>query len=464
MRLYNTLTRRVEELHPVDDRKVRMYTCGPTVYRPVHIGNLRTFLLSDLLRRALEFEGYDVTQVVNITDVGHMVDEASQGGVDRMELAVGDEGLSPWDIAEKYTLMFREDIAAIGILPPHENPKATDHIAEMIQLTRVLIERGHAYALDDGTVYFDVRSFPDYGRLSRNTLENLEPGHRDLERDGRKRHHADFALWKAAGADRLMKWDSPWGEGFPGWHIECSAMSMKYLGDRFDVHTGGMDLVFPHHEDEIAQSDGVAGHRVVGLWVHGGHLLAEGQKMAKSTGNVWTIRDVAERGYDPLSFRLLCFQTRYRNLLDFHWEALATADRTLSRLRKRMLEWAPADRDGLSPEAKDIDRRFRDAVSDDLDLPTSVKVLNEAASADIADGDKYALLASWDQVLGLDIERLAREGFEVPPDVQALVEERDAARKSRDFAKSDALRERLRGLGWEVMDSAEGTRVRPLSG
>ena len=461
VRLYNTLTRQVDELRPVDDRRIAMYSCGPTVYRPVHIGNLRTFLLSDLLRRALEFEGYEVTQVVNITDVGHMVDE-SQGAVDRMELAVGDEGLSPWEIAEKYTRFFREDIAAIGILPPHENPKATDHIPEMIDLTRRLLDRGHAYALDDGTVYFDVRSFPEYGRLSRNTLQNLEPGHRDLERDERKRHHADFALWKAAGPGRLMKWDSPWGEGFPGWHIECSAMSMKYLGDRFDIHTGGMDLVFPHHEDEIAQSDGATAHAVVGLWVHGGHLLAEGQKMAKSTGNIWTIRDVADRGYDPLSFRLLCFQTRYRNLLDFHWEALETADRTLTRLRQRMLEWADAERDGLSPDAKELDRRFREAVADDLDLPTALKVLNEAVSSSVADGEKYALLASWDQVLGLDLERLAREGFEVPADVQEMIDRRDAARRAGDFAASDDLRERLRALGWEVMDTAEATRVRPL--
>ncbi|MGH2722931.1 MAG: cysteine--tRNA ligase [Actinomycetota bacterium] len=464
MRLFNTLTRQVEQVRPLEDRVVKMYACGPTVYRPISIGNMRTFLLSDLIRRALEFEGYQVVQVVNVTDVGHMVDESSADAVDKMELATADEGLSPTEIAEKYTRIFLEDTGAIGILPAHRYPKATEHIREMVELTERLIERGHAYALDDGTVYYDVGSFPAYGKLSRNTLDKLEPGHRDLETDARKRHHADFSLWKRASPGRLMKWDSPWGQGFPGWHIECSAMSMKYLGDRFDIHTGGMDLVFPHHEDEIAQSEGATGHEVISVWVHGGMLLAEGQKMAKSAGNVWTIGDVAARGHDPLAFRLLCFQTRYRSVLDFRWDALHTADRTLSRWRKRMLDWSGAERDGLSPEGKEFDRRFRDAVADDLDLPEALVVLNEALHSPLPDGDKYALLASWDRVLGLDVERLAREGFEVPDDVRALVEERDAARGARDFARSDHIRSRLIEMGWEVMDSAEGTRVRPLSG
>jgi cysteinyl-tRNA synthetase len=463
MRLFNTLTRTVEEVRPLDDNVIRMYGCGPTVYRPVHIGNLRTFLLYDLVRRALEFEGYRVVQVVNITDVGHMTDDVGQGARDRMDIAVADEGFSPQEIAQKYTDLFLEDTGKIGVLPAESYPKATDHIPEMIELTGRLLERGHAYALDDGTVYYDVQSFPEYGRLSRNTLDKLQPGHRELEADSRKKHHADFSLWKAAGTARLMKWDSPWGEGFPGWHIECSAMSMKYLGEQFDIHTGGVDLVFPHHEDEIAQSDGATGRRVIQLWVHGGHLLAEGQKMAKSTGNVWTIGDVEARGHDPLAFRLLCLQTRYRSMMDFRWDALEAADKTLTRIRQRMAGWVDAPRDGLSPEAKECDQRFRTAVSNDLDMPEAVKVLNEVVSSAIADGDKYALLASWDRVLGLDLERLAREGFEVPGEVQSLIEERDAARAAKDFAKGDEIRDRLTSMGWEVMDSPEGTTVRPLA-
>jgi cysteinyl-tRNA synthetase len=463
VRLFNTLTRQVEEVRPLDDNVIRMYGCGPTVYRQAHIGNLRTFLLYDLVRRALEFEGYQVIQVVNITDVGHMREDAGQEARDRMDIAVADEGLSPREIAQKYTDMFLEDTGKIGVLSAESYPKATDHIAEMIQLTERLLERGHAYALDDGTVYYDVQSFPEYGKLSRNTLDKLQPGYRELEADPRKRHHADFALWKTAGTGRLMKWDSPWGEGFPGWHIECSAMSMKYLGERFDIHTGGVDLVFPHHEDEIAQSDGATGHQVIQLWVHGGHLLAESQKMAKSTGNVFSIADIEARSHDPLAFRLLCLQTRYRSMMDFRWDALETADRTLTRIRQRMAGWAAAPRDGLSPEAKEADQRFRVAVSDDLDMPEAVKVLNEVVSSPIPDGDKYALLASWDRVLGLDLERLARAGFEVPDDVQALIDQRDAARAARDFARGDEIRDQLTAMGWEVMDTPEGTTVRPLA-
>jgi len=461
VRLYNTLTRKVEEIRPVEEGRVKMYTCGPTVYRPVHIGNLRTFLLSDLVRRALELEGNEVTQILNITDVGHMTDEASPEAVDKMQLAAEDEGLAPLEIAERYTRIFLADTAKIGILPAHTYPKATDHIPEMVEMTESLIEKGHAYALDDGTVYYDVTSFPAYGALSHNTLDKLETGHRDLETDDRKRHPADFALWKRAQPNRLMKWDSPWGEGFPGWHIECSAMSVKYLGDRFDVHTGGMDLVFPHHEDEIAQSDGASGHRVIAHWVHGGHLRVEAQKMAKSTGNVYTIDDVIARGLDPLAFRLLCFQTRYRSEMNFTWDAMEAADTTLKRLRQRMADWKDAPRGGLSPEAKELDRRFRDAVADDLDLPAAVAVLNETVHTEVPGGDRYQLLAAWDAVLGLDLERSAREGFEVPAEVQALVTERDEARAAKDYARSDELRDRLTAMGWEVMDTAEGTTVRP---
>jgi cysteinyl-tRNA synthetase len=258
-----------------------------------------------------------------------------------------------------------------------------------------------------------------------------------------------------------MKWPSPWGEGFPGWHIECSAMSMKHLGDRFDIHTGGNDNKFPHHEDEIAQSEGAVGHSVVSIWVHGGFLQMGGQKMAKSARNISRVTDLDEQGIDPLAFRLLCFGTRYRSEMDFSWDALEASHRALIRIRQRMAGWIDAPRDGLTTEAKELDRRFREAVSDDLDMPRAVTVLNEAVSADLPDGDKYALLTSWDEVLGLDLERLALEGFEVPPDVQALVDERDAARAANDFAVADEIRRRLIDMGWEVMDLPDGTRVRP---
>ena len=339
MRLYNTLTRRIDEVVPIEEGHVTMYTCGPTVYRYAHLGNLRSQMLADLIRRALMFEGFRVTQIMNITDVGHMTDEASPEAVDKMLLAVEDEGLSPLEIAEKYTAAVFEEAEAVGIAPADRYPKATDHIQEMIDLTQVLIERGHAYVVDSGSVYFDVTSFPGYGKLSGNTLDKLREGHRDLETDPAKRNVADFALWKAAGAGRLMKWDSPWGEGFPGWHIECSAMSMKYLGDRFDIHTGGNDLRFPHHEDEIAQSEGAVGHEVVSIWVHGGHLRQSGQKISKSTGNTVRVPDLIERGFDPLAFRWLAFQTQYRSEMDFSWDAMEVADQRVRHLRRRYAAW-----------------------------------------------------------------------------------------------------------------------------
>jgi len=461
VRLYNTLTRRVDEVVPIDDRKIRMYTCGPTVYRYAHIGNLRTFLLADLIRRAFEFEGYEVTQVMNITDVGHMTDESSPEAVDKMLLAVEDEGLQPLAIAEKYTKAFLEDVEAVGISRARVYPKATEHIPEMLEVTEKLIANGHAYEVD-GTIYYDVQSFPDYGKLSGNTLDKLRPGHRDLETDPRKKHHADFSLWKAAGPGRLMKWESPWGEGFPGWHIECSAMSTKYLGERFDVHTGGVDLIFPHHEDEIAQSEGAAGHRVINTWVHGGHLRWSGQKIAKSAGNVVRVSELAEHGLDPLSFRYLTFQTRYRSEMDFSWEAMGAADRRVKELRRSMAEWGAGERPAsLSPAAANLDARFRDAVADDLDMPAAVVVLNEAVKSAIRGGEKYALLASWDKVLGLDLERDARAGWEPSDEAKDLVWQRNEARDAKDFAKADELRDRLQGMGLEVMDTPSGTKVRP---
>lgn len=462
MRLYNTLTRQLDEVVPVDDRHVRMYTCGPTVYRYAHIGNLRTFLLADLVRGGLEFEGYDVTQVLNITDVGHMTDDSSDTGRDRMDIAVADEGLSPLEIARKYTQAFLQDTDKVGLRRAHVYPKATEHVPEMLELTERLVENGHAYDVS-GTIYYDVRSFPGYGKLSGNTLDQLRAGHRqEVEVDPSKHFHADFALWKRAEGSRLMKWDSPWGEGFPGWHVECSAMSMKYLGERFDIHTGGVDLIFPHHEDEIAQSEGATGHGVVSIWVHGGHLRLTGQKMAKSTGNIVRIGDLEEMGFDPLAFRYLTFQTRYRSEMDFSAEAMHDADLAVKRLRQKMAKWAPPA--PLSAVAAGLDRRFREAVAEDLNMPRALVVLNEAASSDLPPGERYTLLASWDAVLGLDLERDARERWEPTEEALALVAERDAARAAKDFGKADELRDRLQSMGLEVMDTAEGTKVRPQVG
>ncbi|HET7235556.1 MAG TPA: cysteine--tRNA ligase [Actinomycetota bacterium] len=460
MRLFDSLSREVHEVVPIDGQTVKIYSCGPTVYRYIHIGNMRSFMLGDLIRRALRFEGQDVLWIMNITDVGHMTDDVSDTGRDKMELAEADEGLSAAEIARKYTDAFLQDADLVGIERADLYPLATEHISEMIAIVRALLEKGHAYEVN-GTVYYDVTTFPDYGKLSGNTLDQLRAGHRqEVAVDPDKRHAEDFALWKKAGSNRALKWPSPWGDGFPGWHIECSAMSMKHLGDRFDVHTGGNDNKFPHHEDEIAQSEAAVGHPVVTTWVHGGFLQMGGQKMAKSAKNIKRVTDLADQGIDPLAYRLLCFGTRYRSEMDFSWDALEGQNRRLADLRRRMGEWGPAA-EVLSAAAEDADRRFREAVADDLDLPRALVVLNEVVAGDLPSGERYALLASWDQVLALDLERAAREAWEPSEKMLALVGERDAARAARDYARSDELRERLQAMGLEVMDTPEGTKIRP---
>ena len=446
----------------MDGHMVKMYTCGPTVYRYAHIGNMRSFLLGDLVRRALRFEGQAVLWAMNITDVGHMTDDMT---LDKMDLAAQDEGLAPLEIAEKYTKAFLEDAAAVGIEPADIYPRATDHIQEMIALIEKLVERGHAYETR-GSVYYDVLSFPAYGKLSGNTLEALRAGHRQgLELDPNKRHHADFALWKRAAANRLMKWPSPWGDGFPGWHVECSAMSMKYLGERFDVHTGGNDLKFPHHEDEIAQSEGATGHEVVSVWVHGGFLQLAGQKIAKSADNTVRASEITDRGLDPLAFRLLCFGARYRSEMDFSWEALEGAHARLAHIRQRMADWsAEASPERLSGEGMDLDRRFREALADDLDMPAALVVLNETLAANhLSNGERRSLVAPWDAVLGLDVQRLTFREFRPGKEAEELIRRRDEARRARDFPAADRLRDQLAAMGLEVMDTPEGTTVRPLT-
>jgi len=461
MRLYNSLSRQVKEVVPIDGQQVRIYSCGPTVYRYIHIGNMRSFMLGDLIRRALRFEGYDVRWIMNITDVGHMTDEVSDTGRDKMELAESDEGLTAAEIAEKYTQAFLEDADLVGIERADLYPRATDHIPEMISIIETLIEKGHAYEVD-GTVYYDVTTFPGYGRLSGNTLDQLRAGHRqELAVDPAKRHPEDFALWKRAGEHRLLRWPSPWGDGYPGWHIECSAMSIKHLGDRFDVHTGGNDNKFPHHEDEIAQSEGAVGHTVVSIWAHGGFLQMGGQKMAKSAKNIKRVTDLADQGIDPLAFRWFTFQTRYRSEMDFTWEALETADQRVKQLRRHAAEWGPAI-DDLGPAAKELDSRFREAVANDLDMPAAVRAVNDLDhSGGVSSGEKRSLLAAWDGVLGLDVLREAEAGWEPTEEMRRLIGERDAARATRDYGRSDELRGQLQAMGLEVMDTAGGTKVRP---
>ena len=456
----NTLTRAKEPLRPHTPGTVTMYTCGPTVYRYAHIGNLRTFLVADLVRRALEADGLAVRQVQNITDVGHMTNEEFDRGEDRMLVSARLEDKSPAEIAAHYTEAFLADAAAFNLQPAAAYPRASDYVPQMEELVARLLEGGHAYQVD-GNVYFAVESFPGYGRLSGNTLERLRAGHRQEEPDPRKRHHADFALWKAAGPGRLVKWSSPWGDGYPGWHIECSAMSLATLGEHIDVHTGGEDNVFPHHEDEIAQSEAVVGHQVVTTWVHGRHLLTEDFKMSKSRGNFLSLRELTERGRGPLAARLLFLQARYRSPLNFTWDAVAGAERTLERLRSRVAAWA-RDPGGDGPATGAYEARFWAAVHDDLDTPTALAVLHELEGDEsLAPVARLAAVRSFDRFLGLDLD--AEVGRALPAGAEALIAEREAARAARDFAAADHLRDRLAALGVEVTDTRTGTswRLRP---
>jgi cysteinyl-tRNA synthetase len=466
LRVTNTLTRRKEPVRPRRPGVVRMYTCGPTVYRPAHVGNLRTFLLADLVRRALEADGAEVLQVQNITDVGHLTNERFDRGEDRMLVSARLEQKTPAEIAEHYTQVYLADAAAMNLRPAHALPRASEYVPQMIELVQRLLDKDHAYEVESN-VYFSVESFPQYGKLSRNTLDRLRAGHRQEGVDPRKRHHADFTLWKAAGQERIVKWDSPWGAGFPGWHIECSAMSLGELGEHIDVHTGGVDNVFPHHEDEIAQSEALVGHQVVTTWVHGEHLLTDRRRMAKSAGNFHDLRSVRERGHSPLAVRYLFLQARYRSQFNFTWEALAGAERALERLRARVSLWS-RDQPAVAPDApaptateaaRPYQERFRAAIEDDLDTPRALTVLNELeADETVPPAARFHTVGAFDRVLGLDLAVAAEA--ELPPGAEELIERRRRARAERDWAAADRLREQLDAMGVEVVDTRTGTTWR----
>ncbi|HET7310834.1 MAG TPA: cysteine--tRNA ligase [Mycobacteriales bacterium] len=462
LRLTDTRTRAAEEIRPARGRTLKLYACGPTVYRYAHVGNMRTFMLADLVIRAAEvLHGWTVDVVQNITDVGHLQDDTGieLAGEDKMLLAAREEGRDPFEIARFYEAQFHADNAALNIRPANIYPRASDSIDLMVDLIKSLLDKGNAYVGTDGSVYFDARSFPSYGALSGNKLDDLRAGHRAdaAELAVGKRFHADWALWKAAGPQREMVWDTPWGRGFPGWHVECSAMSLHHLGESIDVHTGGIDLRFPHHEDERAQSEAAVGHEVVHRWVHGEHLLAEGRKMAKSTGNVVLVGDVAERGHDPLALRLFFLTGRYRQQMNLTWDALAAADKRLARWRTRVAEWAESPSTAM---CADYVQRISDVFDDDLDTPTVLVALGELEKdADIPPGSKFETFAWADRLLGLDLAReVGRRpaALPLPEGAQDLLDRRAAARAAKDWAVADGLRDELAGLGVTVADGPEG--------
>ena len=448
--LYDTKAREVLAIEADENKLIRIYCCGPTVYRDAHVGNLRTFLLMDFIVRALRFQGYSTSVIQNITDVGHMSEDFESE--DKMLAEAQRVHRSALDIAREYEAKFHADLAALNALPADVYPRASESIEMMQGLIAKLIDQGNAYVGDDNSVYFSAESFESYGAISGNRLTELKPGHRyEYTEGGAKRFHADWALWKSAGNRSEMVWDSPWGKGFPGWHIECSAMSMHFLDSRVDLHLGGIDLRFPHHEDERAQSNSAAdGREVVTSWVHGEHLLFEGRKMSKSAGNVVLLSDLIAKGLDPLSLRLSLLENRYRSQMDLSWDSLKAADATLKRWREKIREWA---KDG-EPDSSAIDAQSLAIIKDvntDLDTPRAIQKLRLLEkSSEISGATKAAIFAAVDPLFGLDFARTESE--QLPPGAQELLDARARARANKDYAESDRLRDQLTAMGVKIKD------------
>lgn len=481
LQLYNTMTRQVMPFEPMDPAEVKLYTCGPTVYNYAHIGNLRTYIFEDLLRRVLEFNGYQVNHVMNITDVGHLTSDADEGE-DKMLKSAKREKKTVWEIAEHYTHAFMHDMVALNMLEPHIKCKATDHIQEMIDQVKQLEDNGLTYTAN-GNVYFDTAKLPDYGKLAQLDKQELQAGAR-IEVDKSKKNPFDFVLWftKSKFEDQTMQWDSPWGKGYPGWHIECSAMSVRYLGKQFDIHCGGIDHVPVHHTNELAQAEGSTNLRPwVRFWMHGEFLvitIAEyefdhhtgkmtvieeiddsskdaREKMAKSGDNFITIQTLIDKGYDPLAYRYFCLQAHYRKELAFSWEALYGSKKALRKLRNKFQSLPDSDED---PD-EDWLQEFADAINDDLNLPQALALTWELVYADKNPQVKKATLKEFDKVLGLKLDD--EISFSIPDDVQQWIIERNKAREDKDWEKSDELRDKIEEAGFTIKDGSCDTEVRP---
>ncbi|MDP2703899.1 MAG: cysteine--tRNA ligase [bacterium] len=457
--LFDTGERRKKQFTPLVSGNVGVYTCGPTVYDYPHIGNLRAYVFADTLRRMFEYNGLTVRHVMNITDVGHLTSDADEGE-DKMELSARKTGKSAWDIAEFFTEIFRRNLVTLNIREPHVFPKATEHIPDQIALVRRLEERGYTYRTSDG-IYFDTSKFPAYGKMARIKQDGMKPGAR-VALNPEKRNPTDFALWKfsPSGAKRQMEWDNPWGVGFPGWHVECSAMAMRYLGETFDIHTGGIDHIPIHHTNEIAQSEAATGKPFVRYWLHCAFIRVEGKKMSKSLGNTYTIDDIVKKGYDPLAFRYLLLTGHYRSGMNFTWEALNAAEKALAALRTHVGEWP----DGSKAPDKLVGE-FQKLISDDLDTPGVLAYIWEQIihpkSKEFTDAEKKAALLDFDQVLGLNLATLQSKSVsldELPPEVRVMIAEREQLRSEKRWMEADEIRRKIVALGYTVEDTPSGTR------
>ncbi|MBR9676051.1 cysteine--tRNA ligase [Candidatus Woesearchaeota archaeon] len=465
LRLYNTLSRKKEIFKPLKDKKVGMYSCGPTVYHYTHIGNLRTFVFNDILRRTLKYLGFELKHVMNITDVGHLTSDADEGE-DKMLLGAKREKKTVWDIAKYYTDAFMKDIELLNIETPEIIPKATDHIKEMIDIIKLIEKNGYAYVAG-GNVYFDSSKFKSYIDLAKLNLEELEK-HSRVEKDKNKKNHSDFVLWftKSKFEDQEMKWDSPWGTGYPGWHIECSAMSSKYLGEQFDIHTGGIDLIPVHHTNEIAQSETAYGKSPwVKYWLHGEFIILGKDKMSKSKGDFLRLQSLIDKGYKPIVYRYFCLTANYRQQLHFSYEALDAARNAYEGLRSRVLELRKDDKKKDSDvEAKTKhETEFIDAVQDDINMPRALAVVFAVLKDDaISNKDKLGLLYDFDKVLGLGFEDFKEDKVVVSKEVKVLIEKREKARKLKDWASADKIRDEIKKLGYNIKDTQQGVKVEKI--
>lgn len=446
--LQNTLGNKKEEFVPLKAGEVSMYSCGPTVYDFAHIGNFRTFILSDILRRTFEYNGYKVDGVMNVTDVDDKTIKRSLA-----------EGMSLETLTRKYEDLFFTDLETLNVKRPGKTPRATESIDDMISLIEKILENGSAYKSSDG-IYFDITKSNGYGKLANLNLENSTK-ERIANDEYDKTNPRDFSLWKFySEEDGDVYYEAPFGKGRPGWHIECSAMSMKNLSETIDIHTGGSDLIFPHHTNEIAQSEAVTGKTFVKYWVHGGFITVDGKKMSKSLGNIFTLETLIEKGFDPLAFRYLTLGTHYSGMLNFTWEALEGAQTALKKLRIKMQEFENEKIENNPAKTEEYKNQFIESLNDDLNMPQALATVWQVVKDEVlSGGDKKSLLLDFDKVLGLDLEKI--ELFEIPENIQNLVKERDLARNNKDFAQSDEIRAEIEKLGFEVKDTPEGTRVSP---
>jgi len=465
MNLYNTLARKVDKFEPLNPPEVTFYSCGPTVYDYTHIGHIRTYVNNDSLKRVLLYLGYSVNHVMNITDVGHLTGD-DDSGEDKLEKGAEKSGKTVWEVATFYTDFFMQTMKAVNVMLPNSTVKATDHIKEMVKLIQKLEEKGFVYQTDEA-VYYDTSKFKDYGKLSGQKLEDKkQQARQDVHLDPEKKSPADFVVWfKRVGrfADHQMRWPSPWGEGFPGWHIECSAISMNYLGETIDVHSGGVDHIPVHHENEIAQSEGATGKPFVRFWFHNEFLLIDGQKMSKSLNNFYTIKGLEEHKIDPLALRLLFLQTHYRQQMNFTWQSAQAAQEAYNKLREQVIALkSQTQRTELSPEKlEQIDElrdRFKQALANDLQMPQAIAIMWEMLKSNIPSPDKLDLLFEFDKVLGLNLSAAEQEN--IPEEIQQLAEERETARQENNFAKADELRKIINEKGYQVKDTDQGYKLK----